>query len=444
MAEFEDYYGLPLTSGSQAAVAPYVEGIEALLMGNAGGPQALRRAIEIDGGFGLAHAALALTLQAAGRDADAADEVDQALRLVSGCSARERGHVETIAAIVAGDVSRGLSLIEQHLAEFPRDALPLSRTHFLLNQSGRPDRKERSFRFYDRCAAAFGDDAWFLSLYSFQHNELYHFDEARSLAERSLDLNQRNCWCAHAMSHVFFETGEHGAGESFLDGWLDGSPWQTGQAGHLGWHLALFELGTGNIERAAAIYEETLKPSSYPGNVARGRLVDPASLLWRYRLYGIEPPAGAAEDVLESAQVAFPLPGQAFIDVHKAMALALSGDQAGCEALARDQLALIEAGRQPAGPVTAAIVRSIAAFANQDYRRSVELLEPYAGEIGRVGGSRAQYEVFQDTLIAACIRGGMPERAEPVLRERLARRASRQDEVWLREVEGLKPETSVN
>ena len=49
----------------------------------------------------------------------------------------------------------------------------------------------------------------------------------------------------------------------------------------------------------------------------------------------------------------------------------------------------------------------------------------------RVGGSHAQWEVFEDTLLQAYLRAGHFERAEALLRRRLARRSSARDVVWL-------------
>jgi hypothetical protein len=61
----------------------------------------------------------------------------------------------------------------------------------------------------------------------------------------------------------------------------------------------------------------------------------------------------------------------------------------------------------------------------------VSTLGPYVEEIGRVGGSRAQYEVIQDMLIAAYMKCGRAEQAAKLLQGRLERRPSYRDEMWL-------------
>jgi pentatricopeptide repeat protein len=47
-----------------------------------------------------------------------------------------------------------------------------------------------------------------------------------------------------------------------------------------------------------------------------------------------------------------------------------------------------------------------------------------------LGGSRAQRDVFHDTLLEACVRADDMERAERMLAERLARR---RDHCWIRQ-----------
>jgi hypothetical protein len=53
----------------------------------------------------------------------------------------------------------------------------------------------------------------------------------------------------------------------------------------------------------------------------------------------------------------------------------------------------------------------------------------------RVGGSNAQREVFEDTLLQAYLRAGHHTQAESLLRQRLARRPSARDTLWLQQAQ---------
>jgi hypothetical protein len=59
------------------------------------------------------------------------------------------------------------------------------------------------------------------------------------------------------------------------------------------------------------------------------------------------------------------------------------------------------------------------------------VLEAALADLPRIGGSHAQREVFEDSLIIAYLRSGQPNKAAPPLRSRLARRPSARDEVRL-------------
>ena len=68
------------------------------------------------------------------------------------------------------------------------------------------------------------------------------------------------------------------------------------------------------------------------------------------------------------------------------------------------------------------LVRGIAAFARGEYATSAQLLEPICPQLVRIGGSHAQREVFEDTLLEAYLRTEQFDKAETMLAERLARR----------------------
>jgi hypothetical protein len=80
------------------------------------------------------------------------------------------------------------------------------------------------------------------------------------------------------------------------------------------------------------------------------------------------------------------------------------------------------------GDVLIPLVEGLQAFARQEYRTSIDRIEPLRPRIVELGGSRAQRDVFHDTLLEACFRAGDGERAARLLAERVARRP---DHYWL-------------
>ncbi|MFC7555335.1 hypothetical protein ACFQU7_28510 [Pseudoroseomonas wenyumeiae] len=229
---------------------------------------------------------------------------------------------------------------------------------------------------------------------------------------------------------------EGGAGEDadrLIAGWLPGYDRGGTLHGHIAWHAALVALERGDAERALAIYAEHVQPSASAG-MAINVMSDAASLLWRLRAYGHTVPEGLWEAAAAYAAPAFPQAGFAFADIHMALLAAATGDKAGVEQRAAALTRLVEAGSLAAGPVVPAICRAALAFAEGDYAACAGILEPVAGEVTRIGGSGAQREVIEDTLILALMRSGEAAKAHALLDRRLHRRPSLRDTRWLSQI----------
>jgi len=443
-ATYEDRYGLPLSAQGQAAAEHYMEGIDCALALSVGAQANLEAAIAADPGFAMAHIALAREFQYKGNIAEAQASKVKALQCIDGVTRRERQHIEALARAVDGDGPGALALIREHVQEFPRDAFLLKQADGpfgLIGFGGSQDRLETNFALLDSVAEAYGDDWWFLSAYAFAQNELGYHEKARRLVQRALKLHPHSGHSAHTMAHVCFETGDHSAGAEFLEGWLPDFPRQAQIYSHLTWHLALFQLACGHADHVLELYTQTLNPEACPGAPLIA-LCDAAALLWRHDLYSLPRPPGSREAVAAFAARTFPRPGITFGDVHCALAYAAAGDIEALTQLATQLRERLAQGKVPASEVVPALVEALAAFARGDYESAVQHLEPVADQVVRVGGSNAQREVFEDTLLQAYLRAGRYTQAESLLRKRLARRPSVRDTLWLQEAQEAHP-TSV-
>ena len=211
------------------------------------------------------------------RVAEAREAAGRARALVAGGTARERGHVEALAIAVEGDAVRALAAIAEHLVEFPRDAMvlsPATGVYGLIGFSGRQDRNEALAALLDPLAGAYGEDWWFLGAHGFALTEARGWAAGAPLVERSLALSPRNAHGAHAWAHVLYERGDEADGAAFVDAWLPGYPREAQLHCHLSWHLALFELARGRLDRASEIYLESIRPgvALSPAMPGAGRL----------------------------------------------------------------------------------------------------------------------------------------------------------------------------
>src|ERR1700730_10020075 len=429
-----DRFGLSLSTVSMEAVASYVAGVDLLLSANVGAEVELERAVAADPYFALAHIARARMLQLRARMPEAKVAVTRARELCEGVTARERQHIDAIALAVDGAAVEALAAVRSHASEYPRDALPLSLAlgvFGLLGFSGRRDHHEAQLALLEELAPHWDDDWWFLGYLGWAYIETGEVAKGTRLVERSLAGNPRNAHAAHQRVHGFFEAGDAAGGAAFIEDWLAGYN-RAGQLHcHLSWHLALFELARGDGERARSIYRENIRPSVATA-VPMLVLADSASFLWRWRLYGAAPAPGQEwAEVAAHARQHFPRASLAFADLHAALAEAAIGDEdgvrgriAGLESLARD-------GRLPPGEAAAALCAGTAVLGRGDSVEAARLLEAALDDLPRIGGSHAQREVVEDSLIVAFLGSGRSGKAGRGVRLRLGGRASARDAGWL-------------
>jgi len=398
----------------------------------AAGP--LDDAIAADPDFALAHAARA-RLHGVRGEAEAARAriaVAGAIAARNG-DARERSHVEVLAHAIHGRSAEALRRVLAHAGEWPRDVvvlgLPLG-AFGLLAFSGMATHDQARVDLCERHAAHFADDDWwFLNYRGWSHAENGAVARGRAMAERSLGLRRENANAVHALAHAMFEGGAGDEAARLLAAWLPGYDRSGTLHGHLAWHGALAALERGDVAGALALYERHVQPSASLG-LPLNVLSDCVSFLWRMRAHGLEAPAGAWDEVAAYAGPMHPRAGLPFADVHMAMLDAATGRREAVERRVGELAALVEAGTLAAGPVVPALCRAVLAFAEGDDEACVRLVEPVLAEVPRVGGSGAQREVFEDTLLVALMRSGQAAKARALLDRRLQRRPSPRDAAW--------------
>jgi tetratricopeptide (TPR) repeat protein len=412
-----DRYDLPLSTASSAARDAYVAGCAAKLTMYPGAVAAFDRAIAADPGFALAHAARAHMLVERADPAAARASMAAANSLTAHLSAREASHVAFFDSLVGGDAEAALAALPAHLDAWPRDAVVLGTAAFtngLIGSSGRVGQKRTLLDLLDRLAASYGDDWWFTAHHGMALSENGQRAAARPKIDRSLAQNPQNPWAAHARAHFCYEEGDAEAARAFLAGWLVAYPRDGALYSHLSWHLALGHLEVGDTAAALLLFRDAFAPAVHSGP-PRGKLNDAVSFLWRWELAGQQRDAASWRMMHDFAVNAFPHAGAAFSDMHIALAQAVAGDDAGLEARARQIDELARRGRYPSGPLVPAVSRGFAAVERRDFAAAIDALEPIAGELERIGGSRAQLDLVEFTLLQAYLGADRPDDARRML-----------------------------
>ena len=417
-----DRYGLPLSTTSSAARDAYVEGCEAKLTMYPGAIGAFDRAIAADPSFALAHAARAHALLERGDASAARASMAAANSLTAGLSAREASHIAFFELLSVGDTEAALSAVSAHLNAWPRDAVVLGTTAFtngLIGSSGRARQKCVLLGLLDRLAPIYSDDWWFTAHHGMALSENGQRDAARPKIERSLAQNPNNPWAAHARAHLCYEEGDVNGARAFVASWLSTSYPSNGLLySHLSWHLALGHLEAGDAAAAFRLFREAFSPDVHSGP-PRAKVTDAVSFLWRWELAGHPRDAEAWRMMHHFANSAFPRAGVAFSDMHIALAQVVAGNDAALAARACQMDELARKGRYPSGPVVPAVSQAFAAFERRDFFAAIDALESIADELERIGGSRAQLDLVEFTLMKAYLGADRLEDARQMLSVRL-------------------------
>lgn len=416
----EDRFGLPLSTSNAGARDAYVTGVDSVISGVAGYRESLARALVLDPSFALAHIALARGLFLDAEVVPARESADRARELSNRVSAREQSHINMICLGIEGKSVLAREAMLTHLRTWPRDAMvlaPATSVFGLYGFSGDPHHEEQLYELLESLAPAYGQDWWFEAVYGFAACETGRLDLAWTLIERSLAKNPRHAHAVHFRTHVMYERGEVGDALDYLETWMPGLDRRSLVHCHLSWHVTLAALAAGRHERAWEAYRATVHPGGAwgpPLNV----VTDAPSFLWRAELAGQPRSAQLWQEVHDHALRVYPNAGIAFVDVHSMIACIVDGDADALGRRADEIRQRIADGRYPAGEVVLWIAEGFAAYAAGRWSDAIAALECALPQTVRIGGSRAQRDLVDLTLLAAYLKDGRADGASRLAERR--------------------------
>jgi tetratricopeptide (TPR) repeat protein len=347
---------------------------------------------------------------------------------IGGGSDRERRHLAAAKAWADGRASEATLGWETILIDHPTDALALRLAedayYFLGRSLAIRDCAARVLPAWDRDNPLM---SFVLGLYAFGLEETGDLKRAEDFGREALARNPRDAWATHALAHVMETANRQEEGVAFLRStranWIPAHF----MAGHNGWHLALFLIEQGRFDEVLADYDRFSAPKL--ADDATLDRVDAAALMWRLELMGVDVGERWAP-VARQWMAHVDDHVLAFNDLHCAFAAARSADPGDVERLRRslDDYGRLGAGdnRRLTAEVGRRLIDGVLAFADGDYARAVEAILPVRYEAIRIGGSHAQRDVVNQTLIAAAERSGQWGLARALLAERVAIRPTLQ------------------
>ncbi len=418
-----DIHGNLVTGASANAADLYARATQEFAL-YVGDPIAtLAEAVEDSPEFAMAHLANA-HLHLAGSEKAGVEVAVAALDAVSGkpLSDREQAHAASIRAFVEGEFERGHEQLEQIVLRHPRDLIAVQTAHlwdFLLGDARRL--RERIAMVLPHWTSADRDYHALLGMHAFGLEECGHYEQAEESGRQAVSLNHRDSWAQHAVAHVMEMQGRVEDGIAWMRGNQDGWSPENFFAVHNWWHLALYHLERGEMDEVLALYDGPIRQDR---STVMLDMVDASAMLWRLHLRGVDVAdrmAALADDWQPFAEDGF----YAFNDAHAMMAFVGAGREAEADRVLACMGRRVGAGGTNAmmtEQVGLPVARALRAFGQGEYADVVEHLRPIRSIANRFGGSHAQRDVLDLTLIEAAIRGGDTATAQAFTAERLARK----------------------
>ncbi|MFO1294197.1 MAG: tetratricopeptide repeat protein [Rubrivivax sp.] len=421
-----DRRGNPCSSGSEAARAAAERSLWCLLSHYGSPPAELEAAAAADPRWMLPHVMQAghrLGLAEPGLVGEALAHLQQAQALAAGAAPRERMHLEAVQHVAQGRWRDACRLWDALLLEHPRDALALQWAHLWdFHQGDAVALQQRPARVLPEWDENDPLQPCVRALYALGLAECNLYAQAEDVGRRALAANPRLPTAVHAVAHVMAMQGRFDEGSAWLrqhqPQWAEGNA----LACHLWWHQALFRLEALDSVGVMRLLDHHLGGEALCGGMQR---IDAAALLWRLHLLG--------EDVATRCRAllaGWPLPADAagchaIVDLHVVLALLGAGDVAAAERrvarCAERALAPADLRRSNHGvarEVGLPLMRGLLAFARGDARAACEAIYAVRALVPRLGGSQAQRELIDQTLLAAAARSGQRALGRALVNER--------------------------
>ena len=415
-----DAHGHALTGASPAAAAHYQQALDAYHRYGGQPMKHLARALADSPAFVMAYL-LQAYMTGVGTDPPTQAMGQAALAAARDVPAdtREQAHRAAAEALLGGRTRAAGRILEDIAIDHPHDLLALQAGQLVdfLTGDGRMLR-DRISRSLPAWSEGMPNHHALLAMHAFGLEETGHYARAETAGRRALELEPRNGWAQHAVAHVYEMQDRRTEGVA----WMRGNPGAWGGdsffAIHNAWHLALFHLGLEEIDEVLALYDGPIfgDASTMPFDMD-----DAAALLWRLELRGVD--VGSRWQPLAAAYAAQPRGLSAFDDTHAMMAFVGAGRDPDAEAALADMAICVEGPDDNAGvtrDVGLPVARAIFAYGRGRDPEAIDLLRGVRNGAARFGGSHAQRDLLDLTLIAAARRDGQTALERALLAERAA------------------------
>ena len=338
---------------------------------------------------------------------------------------RERCHIAALWNWTVGNWKGMRSHLTKILSDYPRDLLALQVCHLLDFFHG--DRKNLRDRIAYALSSWSKNDngiSFIHGMYAFGLEECGEYRSSEENGRKALEIRSDNCWARHAVAHVMEMECRQQEGIEFMrESEKSWSQHNNIFSHHNWWHTALFLIDQGQMTEVLNIYDAAIAPDL---DSKQFLLADAVSLLWRLYLIG-EDVGNRWEIIADAYENSGEAGFYAFNDMHAMLAYTVCGRESAIQNLIYDVQKVVQESSSNAlmeRLVGLPAIEAIASFGQGDYAQCSKLVFSLLNHAHVFGGSHAQRDLLNLTLIEAAIRDQNKKMVSILLRERRKTRPS--------------------
>ncbi|MBX3596525.1 MAG: tetratricopeptide repeat protein [Rhizobiaceae bacterium] len=426
MAQFENADGLKFTASSAESASQFSDFTSSYMGFRRNTGEIVKNLAEADPDMPMALCArgyLAKLFGSTNQSARAkviSGDLENLVRKV-GANEREKQHAAALAAWCDGDLEKTTELWEGILLDDPMDGLALRLSHFTHFYSGDPRRMRDSIaRILPLWSPNHRDYGFLLGMYAFGLEESGEYAKAEHYGREAVARNPADAWSVHSVAHVLEMTERMEEGIAWVNG-LE-QDWSTVNnfRFHLYWHRCLYHLERGEFDVVLELYDQQIvsdiKSDFYLD------ICNASSLLWRLEMFGVDI-GDRWSKLVEVARKHVEDTDLIFVSLHYLMALVAAGDKDAADRMIANiqQWSTLNGTQaQICAESGLALAKGLKLAREGNYKEAARLMEPVRYTLDRIGGSRAQRDVFHMILLDVTKASQDILKARALFAERLA------------------------
>ncbi|MBT3624505.1 MAG: tetratricopeptide repeat protein [Gammaproteobacteria bacterium] len=396
-----DELGLDYTTDNPTSLQLFTEALENYLASSAQVMPCLERLFEQDPTMPMAllFRAYLLKLAADPRFRAAIQQCFDSVSARPDLNDREQRYLKALSLWQADQMAEAAAVFDDIVLNYPKDMLALRMAHYLhfYGNGGRQmmESLQVALQHHEANDRYYG---FLKGMHSFALEESGRYPEAEAAGLEALDINRKDIWAAHAVTHVYQMQSRFEEAIRFIESLLPEWTSANNFVYHLHWHKALLHIGLGNLDQALNVYDETLvEPLADDFYLD---VCNATSLLWRLEMSGVKvgdrwaPLHELSKNRVQDNELVF-------TSLHYLITPAILGDaktvKAGLDHFHHWSNAKTSQGTV-AKIVGETMAKAVAKLASEQKHEGVTLMQSVQNQIYRIGGSHAQRHLF-DQLI---------------------------------------------